>query len=120
MKEDVLFALDIGTRKVMGLVYERLDEGFRILGHSIMEHPNRSMRDGQIHHVSEVASVIKSVKNELEDMIGVQLTNVAVAAAGRSLRTAIGELHVLLILHNLLLLYMQIANNRVQDAEDKL
>jgi cell division protein FtsA len=122
MKEDVLFALDIGTRKVMGLVYERLDEGFRILGHSIMEHPNRSMRDGQIHHVSEVASVIKSVKNELEDMIGVQLTNVAVAAAGRSLRTAIGEATCSLDLTQPVTDYIcQIAKlTAVQDAEDKL
>lgn len=121
MRDDVLFALDIGTRKVMGLVYERNENGYRILAHVTKEHPNRSMRDGQIHHVDEVSAVIKSVKRELENMVGVELTSAAVAAAGRALQTAVGAITYPLDPIQPITEYVcQIAKlSAVQDAEQK-
>lgn len=122
MEENVLFALDIGTRKVMGLVYEKSEDRYSILAHVTKEHPSRSMRDGQIHHVSEVSAVIKSVKNELEKMVGLELTSVSVAAAGRSLRTAVGEITYPLDLTQPITDHIcQIARlSAVQDAEHKV
>ncbi|MCF6094108.1 cell division protein FtsA [Microaerobacter geothermalis] len=84
---DRLFALDIGTRSVVGLVLERKGtQQFKVLGCEIEEHNERSMLDGQIHDVIAVASVIQKVKNQLEKKLG-PLSDVAVAAAGRSLKT---------------------------------
>jgi len=49
------------------------------------------MYDGQIHDVEAVAAVINRIKKELEDELKMQLNQAAVAAAGRALRTATGE-----------------------------
>lgn len=48
------------------------------------------MKDGQIHHVIDVADVITSVTNKLEETHG-QLNKVSIAAAGRSLKTIQGS-----------------------------
>jgi cell division protein FtsA len=45
------------------------------------------MLDGQIHNVVEVANEVKKVKEELEEKSGRELKKVAIAAAGRALRT---------------------------------
>lgn len=85
--EHKIFALDIGTRSVVGIVLEKKkDEKFQLVDYVKVEHKERSMVDGQIHDVLAVAHVIKEVKLELEKRHG-QLKKVAVAAAGRSLRT---------------------------------
>jgi cell division ATPase FtsA len=81
-----IFALDIGTRSVVGLIVEPVDDKFRVIDCAIQEHSERSMLDGQIHDVVAVAKVISQVKARLEEKHG-PLTQVAVAAAGRSLRT---------------------------------
>ncbi|CAM3337653.1 cell division protein FtsA [Brevibacillus invocatus] len=85
-KDDLIFALDIGTRSVVGLIVEASGEQFRVIDCAIREHDERSMLDGQIHDVIAVAKVIHQIKEELEQRNG-PLTKVAVAAAGRSLRT---------------------------------
>lgn len=83
-----IFALDIGTRSVVGLLVEPDSSGkFRVLGYEREEHVERSMLDGQIHDVIAVADVISRVKKNLEQKLNVTLTHVAVAAAGRSLHT---------------------------------
>lgn len=83
-----IFALDIGTRTVTGIVLEKQDNGtFEIIDHCMKEHQERSMLDGQIHNVLEVAKVINYVKAMLEVDHG-PLESVSVAAAGRSLKTA--------------------------------
>lgn len=85
-----LFALDIGTRKVAGLVVEPCGRGLRVLAACMQEHPDRSMMDGQVHKVEAVAAVVAEVKAALEAELGRKLTSAAVAAAGRTLLTQQG------------------------------
>jgi cell division protein FtsA len=84
---DLIFALDIGTRSVTGVV--GIPDGglLRILDIESAEHDGRSVVDGQIENVDMVSKVIKSVKDQLELRLGVRFQNVCVAAAGRTLRT---------------------------------
>lgn len=85
-----IFALDIGTRSVIGIVAEKTGGDIRIIATERMEHKTRAMLDGQIHDVLQVAAVIKEVKGKLEDQVG-PLTRAAVAAAGRALYTMTAE-----------------------------
>lgn len=84
------FALDIGTRKVIGLLTEPCAQGLRIVAAEKLEHKTRAMYDGQIHDVVEVASVVQQIKQKLEARAKQPLTEVSVAAAGRALRTFAG------------------------------
>lgn len=91
-KADLIFALDIGTRTVIGVV-GYIDNGiFKVLAAEILEHRKRAMVDGQIHNINDVAQVVKEIKNTLEDRVGTSLKGVSVAAAGRSLITK--EVHI--------------------------
>lgn len=86
-----IFALDIGTRSVIGIVAEQDDDGkMKIIATHRLEHTSRAMLDGQIHDVPQVAEVIIRVKNFLADQVG-ELKSVAIAAAGRALYTMNGE-----------------------------
>jgi cell division protein FtsA len=82
-----LFALDIGTRKVAGVVVEPQGQGLRVLAASVIEHSGRAMLDGQVHKIEAVAQVVSQVKAELEAATGCSLREAAVAAAGRALLT---------------------------------
>lgn len=82
-----IFALDIGTRSVTGIILESLDNKFKVIDYYMKEHTERSMRDGQIHNVVAVAQVIQEVKEKLEERAGSPFTKTCVAAAGRSLKT---------------------------------
>ncbi len=82
-----VFALDIGTRVVIGLVMEKTISGYEIKASSRTEHSQRAMYDGQVHDVDEVASAVLRIKNELEKKVKLELKKVAVAAAGRALCT---------------------------------
>ena len=86
--DDVIFALDIGTRTVIGIVgiYEK--NYFNVLAAEIFEHKSRAMMDGQIHDIEKVAEVVREVKNRLEAVLGFSLKKVAIAAAGRVLKTS--------------------------------
>ena len=86
MNKQLLFALDIGTRSVVGLVGEMENGLIKLVASDREEHHTRAMLDGQIHDVQEVAEVLASVKTRLEATTGA-LTKVAVAAAGRALCT---------------------------------
>ncbi|MEN1968186.1 cell division protein FtsA [Lentibacillus sp. N15] len=81
-----IFALDIGTRSVTGMIVDQRDDQFSIVDYHTLEHKERSMRDGQIHNVIAVANVIQEVKSHLEQTHGT-LASVSVAAAGRALKT---------------------------------
>ncbi|WP_368657500.1 pilus assembly protein PilM [Metabacillus halosaccharovorans] len=83
---DLTFALDIGTRSVVGLILKEENDSYLIVDTVVKEHTKRSMLDGQIHDVLSVANVISSVKKELEKKHG-PLHKVCVAAAGRALKT---------------------------------
>lgn len=86
-----VFALDIGTRLVMGLIMEKTQEGYQILASARTEHRQRAMYDGQIHDIEEVAHAVERVKTELEQKIHDKLQYVSVAAAGRALKTALAS-----------------------------
>ncbi|MDR7073814.1 cell division protein FtsA [Fictibacillus barbaricus] len=91
MDKNILFALDIGTRSVVGMILKQHADGkYEILHMKIKEHEERSMLDGQIHHIPAVAKVIKEIKDELEQHTG-PLKKVSVAAAGRALKTVKGR-----------------------------
>lgn len=81
-----IFALDIGTRSVVGLILEKKKESYHVLDVFSAEHSERSMLDGQIHNVPAVSDTISYVKTHLENIYG-PLKTVCVAAAGRSLKT---------------------------------
>jgi cell division protein FtsA len=87
---DFLYALDIGTRKVAGLVGRRTPKGVEVIALEVREHRERSMVDGQVHDIPAVASVVVEVTRALSEKVGVPLQEVALAAAGRALRTAEG------------------------------
>lgn len=80
-------AIDIGTRKVIGLLTVETPKGLKIIAAERMEHRTRAMFDGQVHDVGEVARVVKIIKERLEARAKASLTEAAVAAAGRALRT---------------------------------
>lgn len=88
-----IFALDIGTRSVVGLVMKRTNDSYEIIDMIDKEHNERSMLDGQIHNVIAVSNLISKIKNELEKKHG-PLKKVCVAAAGRSLKTKKGTYEV--------------------------
>ncbi|NLW07277.1 MAG: hypothetical protein GX039_04775 [Clostridia bacterium] len=87
MADEPVFALDVGTRKVAGLLLVPTSKGYHIQAAAIVEHQQRAMLDGQIHDISEVAQAIQTVKAKLEKKTNKPLQNVAVAAAGRALKT---------------------------------
>ncbi len=84
-----VFALDIGTRSIVGVLLEKADE-IAVQAADYLEHEARSMYDGQIHDVEAVAAEIAVIKRRLEQTTGLRLKKAAVAAAGRALRTASG------------------------------
>lgn len=81
-----LFALDIGTRSVVGIILEAEQDRFHVADILVKEHRERAMVDGQIHNVLYVADLISEIKAELEERHG-PLPKVNVAAAGRALKT---------------------------------
>ena len=82
-----IYALDIGTRSVIGIVAVKEDDGtLTIIATQRKEHKTRAMLDGQIHDVPKVAAIIHDVTEALENEVG-QLHSAAVAAAGRELFT---------------------------------
>ncbi|MEI3606120.1 pilus assembly protein PilM [Pseudogracilibacillus sp. SE30717A] len=85
MNEHV-FALDIGTQSVTGILLEKVQKEYKIIDFCVRHHQERSMLDGQIQNVVQVADVISEVKEQLEKNNG-PLTKVCVAAAGRALKT---------------------------------
>lgn len=82
-----IFALDIGTRNVVGIVAKPVGDRLSILGIAVEEHDERAMRDGQIHDIPKVVRAVKGVKAALEAELSITLGSCAIAAAGRALRT---------------------------------
>ncbi|MCR5830833.1 MAG: rod shape-determining protein [Lachnospiraceae bacterium] len=83
----LVFGLDIGTRSIVGTVGYRTDDTFHVVAQCDRKHETRAMLDGQIHDIEKVGNTIKDVKNDLEAIIGKQLHEVCIAAAGRVLKT---------------------------------
>lgn len=89
--DNLIFALDIGTRSVIGVVGTMEGDKFKIVAAETVEHDKRAMIDGQIEDISAVSAVAAKVKSRLEARIGGNLRRVCVAAAGRALKTSLGE-----------------------------
>ncbi|MBM7559184.1 cell division FtsA domain-containing protein [Marinitoga litoralis] len=86
-----MFALDIGTRFIVGLISEmNNDSEIIIKDFAIKEHENRAMLDGQIHDVTKVSKGVEKVLLKLKEK-NKDIKNVAVALAGRFLITTVGE-----------------------------
>ncbi len=85
--EHTIFALDIGTRSIIGIVGTVIDGKVNIVAIEKEEHTQRAMIDGQIENIEKVSMLAGKVKAKLEDKLGFRLSRVCVAAAGRALRT---------------------------------
>lgn len=85
--DNLIFALDIGTRSVVGVVCENENNTLKVREIKSCFHKQRSMFDGQIEDIEEVSRVIGIVKKELEIALDTKLNKVCIAAAGRALKT---------------------------------
>ncbi len=86
-KEPYIFSLDIGTRNVVGVVGQKIDNTFHVIDYEVLSHPKRSMMDGQIEDIDSVSYIVGKVTKILEKRLDTKLKNVAIAAAGRALKT---------------------------------
>ena len=84
--EDI-FALDIGTRSIIGLVGRVEGRRFHVLAIEKQNHGQRAMLDGQIENIAQVADVVRDVVRRLESQTKMRLRRVCVAAAGRALKS---------------------------------
>lgn len=87
LPDQAIFALDIGTRSIIGMVGIPEGDRIHIVAIERAEHTKRAMIDGQIEDIDQVAKIAGLVKDKLEKKLGCRLNKVAVAAAGRALRT---------------------------------
>jgi len=90
-EKDLIFALDIGTRSVVGVVGRPMGDRLKVLDVELAEHGKRAMMDGQIDDIRQVGALARTVTQRLEGRLGVRLERVCVAAAGRALRTQKGS-----------------------------
>ena len=89
-ENDLIYALDIGTRSVIGMVGQTDGDRFKVLDVEVAEHKKRAMIDGQIDNIRQVAGLVRQVTQRLEERLNVSLERVCVAAAGRALQTKAG------------------------------
>lgn len=87
LPDQAVFALDIGTRSIIGMVGMPDGDRIHIVAIERAEHTKRAMIDGQIEDIDQVAKIAGQVKDRLEKKLGCRLNKVCVAAAGRALRT---------------------------------
>ena len=84
---DMKFALDIGTRSMIGTLGVIKDEKFEVICEKYLEHEERAMIDGQIHDIELVAKGVGIIVSKVEEEVGFKLNEVSIAAAGRFLKT---------------------------------
>ena len=87
LRDRLVFGLDIGTRSIVGTVGYKEGDKFVVVAQRSVEHQTRAMLDGQIHDVARVGNTILIVKSMLESVLGFELKDVCIAAAGRVLKT---------------------------------
>lgn len=87
MPSEYVYALDIGTRNVVGVIATMQDEKLKVIDYCTMSHPHRSMYDGQIHEIEAVAKIVRQVTDVLEARNGYKISHASIAAAGRALIT---------------------------------
>ena len=86
-RENLIFALDIGTRSVIGIVGYPDGALFHVCATEQEEYKTRAVVDGQIEDIEETAKIAELVKLRLEKTLGFPLQSVYIAAAGRVLKT---------------------------------
>jgi cell division protein FtsA len=86
-ENNVIFALDIGTRSIIGVVGVVENKRLHVLDIEKQDHGQRAMLDGQIENIEQVAEVARVVIDRLEKRTKIHLTRVCVAAAGRALKS---------------------------------
>jgi len=86
-EKNVIFALDIGTRSIIGVLGSVEDRRLHVLAIEKQDHGQRAMLDGQIENIEQVAEVAREVITRLEKRTKIHLTRVCVAAAGRALKS---------------------------------
>lgn len=89
--QDLIYALDIGTRSVIGLLAKTVEDKVQVLAMEKLLHTHRAMMDGQIEDIAQVAAAVHTVTARLEQQAGCKLERAYVAAAGRALRTEQGH-----------------------------
>ncbi len=88
LPKEAVFALDIGTRSIIGMLGFVEDGKMKITAIEKAEHEKRTMIDGQIEDIGQVALVARRVRDAMEQTSGYRLRRVYVAAAGRALQTS--------------------------------
>ena len=63
----IKFALDVGTRSLIGTVGIVEDNKFKIICEKYLEHEERAMIDGQIHDIELVAKGVSKIVSEIEE-----------------------------------------------------
>ncbi len=66
-EKELIYALDIGTRSVVGVVGRMENERFKVLDIEITEHGKRAMMDGQIDDIRQTARLVRTVTDHLEE-----------------------------------------------------
>ena len=89
-EEDLIYALDIGTRSVIGMLGKVKEGKVHIFAMEKQPHQQRAMQDGQIEDIGQAAWAVVEVTRRLEKTAGRKLQRACVAAAGRALRTEEG------------------------------
>ena len=75
-ERDLIFALDIGTRSVVGVVGRPSGGRFKALDIEVAEHGSRAMLDGQIDNIHQVGGLARTVTERLEERLGVDRKSV--------------------------------------------
>ena len=86
-EKDLKFALDIGTRSMIGSVGIYEDNKFKVIYEKYLEHEERAMVDGQISDISLVSRGVEQIVKDINEKLDIKLNEVYIAAAGRFLRT---------------------------------
>ncbi len=95
---DYIYALDIGTRNVVGVIAQIVeDDKLKIISHYVVNHRERAMYDGQIHDIEKIKKIIIEVTEKLSQETGYKLESVSIAAAGRALKTVQTEVMASLV-----------------------
>lgn len=89
--KELIYALDIGTRGVVGILGKKVGDRLCVQDVEFAEHTSRTMVDGQIDDIKQVAKLVRNVTDRLQDRLGIRLERVYLAAAGRALRTEKGS-----------------------------
>lgn len=89
--QGLIYALDIGTRSIIGLLATRVGDRMQVQAMETRLHTRRVMVDGQIEDIAQVAAAVREVTARLEKSAGCRLERACVAAAGRALRTERGH-----------------------------